>query len=84
MSNLAILSSLAVIPTTQFLVKDLAPSANNLIDCNKFLIKTGLKTFNCYKYKIVSIGMINVKVDKLTSNCPLEPATEIVILLPIT
>ena len=41
-----IFSSFALIPTTQCSVKLLAPSAKIVMDCNKFLIMTGLKTFN--------------------------------------
>ena len=56
--------SFALIPTTQFLVNDLMPSASRRIDWSRFLIKTGLKT--------------------LSSNWPYEPATLMVVLLPMT
>jgi hypothetical protein len=44
---LAMRSSLATMPTTQFLVKERAPSARRRIDWRRFLIRTGLKTLSC-------------------------------------
>ena len=41
-----IFDSFGSIPTTQLLVNDLHPSANNLIEVSKFEIKTGLNTLS--------------------------------------
>lgn len=61
------------------------PSANNRIDCSKFLIKTGLKTLS-YRVKRnhQNQSTMHVNLERLTSNCPMDPATDTVILFPIT
>lgn len=64
----------------------LAPSERRRIDWSKFLIKTGLKTLSLKKWPGQNqyLELKPQQMTQLTSNCPFDPATEIVILFPIT